>query len=943
MELSLKDQTINALKVLYDPRQQSELKSEANTFLLQFQQRLEAWQIADYLLRDPNQGLEVKIFMAQTLKSKIKNDLLDLDSNSVKSLRDSLIEIIEAHQQAPDHLLTQLCLSLALLAIQLKEWQNVVPGLIQLWSNNMANLRSLLLFLTVLPQEINSIYGFKTLSDYEFRDQSDKLLADNSKVVLDILLKIIESEENKNDRVYQKVFDCLQSWLKSGDIAINDLENSYLLDLIFNCLITKPQLFDISCEVICGIIYETRDVDSSKVVIQEINNKISELLNYVKRHELPEDILQGLVRIFSEAGEAYLEIIVKFPELFQHLLEGIVECIKKCPINSLSTTFGFYYSFSQALNDDKYMEKRELFIPFFEATLSAIISRLQLPRNDSDWSLEEMDQFKDFRHEIGYILKDCATVLGVDRALSAPYTILTQQLQYPVDKIYEHWQEIEAVLFALRSLGSEISRRDKIVLDVINVLPNLPPHPKLRRTATLIISNYAEWIALHPNLLPFLLTYCSEGLSDKEIAPAAALSICYLGQFCGKDMTQHLSALVELYKQYESTLEKYDLLELTGAIGFVLKHIPQENYAEALTSIIDPILAKLQTYISNEAQLSSNVEELNFYLDRLCKIIANGLVSFNNNEHPALTYIHQMWNLLEHLLEKYHAHPTISEVLASVFVKIIESLAPHNLPYLSSFSNAIVESFKYSESAVYIWVVRKIFVAYFKTNKYEAFDLVKRTSELTFGIVSRAYHVDRVPQIIEDFCYLLSSIVKRSKSEVFSLPIFETLFEFYYATLDMHESHGLGATFESFILILNTLLAEVNHKKNDEHCQQIVALTSNYGQAIIGRLILNSIEYYSVYELHDACEIIGLLAELNREKIVHWLQLAFLNIKDSPFALPKDPSIPSPALRGLLDQASEKVHYGDFRKFKLKLTRFLKGYRHKNNEEDEERQVRFAQ
>jgi transportin-3 len=54
---------------------------------------------------------------------------------------------------APRILIRQLCLSLADLLLQLPEWTNAVPGMIERFGQSPETVPVLLEFLTVLPQE----------------------------------------------------------------------------------------------------------------------------------------------------------------------------------------------------------------------------------------------------------------------------------------------------------------------------------------------------------------------------------------------------------------------------------------------------------------------------------------------------------------------------------------------------------------------------------------------------------------------------------------------------------------------------------------------------------------------------------------------------------------------------------------------------------------------
>lgn len=68
-------QLLNALNALYhhnDPK----VKDEADRWLEQWQQSVEAWSVADGVLHDPNSNLEAQYFCAQTLRTKVGSSFL---------------------------------------------------------------------------------------------------------------------------------------------------------------------------------------------------------------------------------------------------------------------------------------------------------------------------------------------------------------------------------------------------------------------------------------------------------------------------------------------------------------------------------------------------------------------------------------------------------------------------------------------------------------------------------------------------------------------------------------------------------------------------------------------------------------------------------------------------------------------------------------------------
>jgi transportin-3 len=113
-----------------------------------------AWNITTQLIRMPNANTETKVFAAQTFRQKIELDIQDLDTSSLAQLRDSLIQLCHTYKDSKS-ICTQLCISLADLAIQMPSWENPVQYMINSFANSPETTPLLLEFLEVLPEELS--------------------------------------------------------------------------------------------------------------------------------------------------------------------------------------------------------------------------------------------------------------------------------------------------------------------------------------------------------------------------------------------------------------------------------------------------------------------------------------------------------------------------------------------------------------------------------------------------------------------------------------------------------------------------------------------------------------------------------------------------------------------------------------------------------------------
>jgi transportin-3 len=126
----------------------------------------------------------------------------------------------------------------------------------------------------------------------------------------------------------------------------------------------------------------------------------------------------------------------------------------------------------------------------FTTLVTLIIKHFTYPEDMDGWTAGDRDEFRDFRHDIGDCVKDSVTVIGELDALLVPLNILSNVGEGG------RWQEFEAPLFCLRSMGGKISEDEgEVVPKMMGFLPQLPSHPKITYAVILVIGRYSGWTA----------------------------------------------------------------------------------------------------------------------------------------------------------------------------------------------------------------------------------------------------------------------------------------------------------------------------------------------------------------------------------------------------------------------------------------------------------------
>lgn len=384
-----------------------------------------------------------------------------------------------------------------------------------------------------------------------------------------------------------------------------------MLDLIFQGLQNEAS-FDSAVDCICNLVQETREVDESLDCIKVLYPKIIALRpSLAASAEDDIDSFRGYTRIFAETGEAWTVLIARMPKEFRELVETIAEVCARDPEREvIAITFNFWYELKNYLVLEIYMDARLQLADVYQTLVEIIIRHLRYPKPengneqdlfDGDRELEE--NFREFRHQIGDVLKDCCEVLGPEECLGKAF----QQVQAwvtrysangatPSVKITD-WQDLEAALFAMRAMGRMVPPDEKrVVPQIMNLLIQLPEHEKVRYAATLVLGRYTRWTALHPEYLEAELNYITSGFQgqSQDVERAAAMALKFFCQDCSQLLTSYLPILHPFYEKIAPNLPLQSLHEVTEGVAHVIAALPHNQIYDSLKMFCDPIIARLQ-------------------------------------------------------------------------------------------------------------------------------------------------------------------------------------------------------------------------------------------------------------------------------------------------------------------------------------------------------------
>ncbi|KAL8709300.1 MAG: hypothetical protein Q9220_005893 [cf. Caloplaca sp. 1 TL-2023] len=926
-------------------------KSQAHEYLEKFQKSQEAWPKTHALLSSSDTTAEAKLFAATTLKGKIIYDLDQLPRESLWSLRDSILSLLYSFREGPRPIRTQLCVCLANLAIQMLAWKDVLARVGSTLGNSAGDC--ILEFLKVLPEEVTE--GRKiNLTEDELAERTKELLQDNATQVLKLLNQYARSSTTAASN--PRLFECISSWLR--EIPVADVINSPLFDAIINAL-SQDVSFEAAVDCICTILRDTREVDESIEIIQIIYPKLVSLQPKISDLAASGDLetYKGLTRIFAEAGEAWVVMIARLPAEFRGLVESILECcVRDQDRDAIALTFLFWFELKQILTLEKYKQARIQYADIFGKLVDVMIKHLEFPSADGtneadlfDGDREQEEKFREFRHQMGDVLKDCCDVITVTECLGKAFNLIqrwvTKYGSQATSISVPRWQELEAPLFSMRAMGRMVSPEESVVLpQVVPLIVQIPNHDKLRFQAIMALARYTDWTAQHPEFLEPQLEFVIAAFdhSSKEVVTAAALAFKFFGTDCRKLLEGHVT---QLHPFYESVLDKLlpaSQEEITEGVACIISAQPPNNVYNSFKLYCDPIIKRLMNS-ANEAKSVPGDESrlaLEDYL-QLITIFVQNIQPYVSpkEENPAVKYCQEILPVLYAIAENFTRSTPILERVCRCWRYMVLSYRTAILPLLPTLAQQLASGFENSRQGCFLWATDSVLREFAAGTEFvdaatsQAIYSFFEQQALAFLRIMNDLPAEDLPDVIEDFFRLLIDALIYYHQQLLLSPVCEHIFSASLSALTLQQEPPLIAALHflrdflsygtdhpnSSNLDHDDLQTPHNSPQNQAAVKQIA---SSQGEALVQRIMTGMMFTFPRDCLQDASGVLLSLFEVAPQETALWVNRT---IEMLPVG-----SIRAGEANRLMNGVSVRVQAGDFRKVRALLQDFTTSYRRRN-------------
>lgn len=763
--------------------------------------------------------------------------------------------------------------------------------------------------------------------------------------VNDVLTAVVAAATNP------RLYECTASWLR--EIPVIDVVKSPLLDKTI-AAIDDPRSFDAAVDCLCTIYKDTRDVDESKAIITALFPKVMALRPKIQEAAEAEDndLMKGITRLFAEAGEAWVVLIARMPKDFRPLVEAVLECcLRDQDREAIAITFNFWFELKQYITLDKYVEARASLADLYSQLVDVMIKHLQFPTPEDgnetdlfDGDREQEDKFREFRHTMGDVLKDCCEAIGVTECLGKAFVRIqhwgqTYGAQASGTRV-PHWQELEAPLFALRAMGGMVSPEESTILpQVIPLLTTVPDHDKLKFQAIMALARYTEWTAQNPEVLEAQLNYVISGFSHKspEVVQASALAMRFLGQDCAKLLGDHIPQLQQFYDGVLDKLKPSSQEEITEGVAAVVAVQPVPKIYASMKLFCDPVMNRIVSH-AEQAKDDDGEKVVADYLGLINTFVqyVNPYVG-PNEENPAVKYCREVLPVLSDIAKHFTKSIPILERVCKCWRNMVVSYRTAMAPLLGELATAIAEGYQASKQGCFLWatdaVIREFsYGAEFVDQSISdnVFAFFAQQATVFFRILTDLDAVE-LPDMIEDFFRLAADAVRYYPAKTLTSDLAEPMVKASLTALTLHSMEPIIAALHFLRDVLDfgydspptSSLGNNRQQRTPPEIQNAIKrILSITGQEMVQRVMTGMMFSFPEDVYPDASGVLLSLFHIVPQAAAQW-------VGNTLQLLPQGTLKPAEANK-LMTGIAEKLQQNEVRKVRVLVQDFTNSYRRRN-------------
>ncbi|CAG0883896.1 unnamed protein product [Cyprideis torosa] len=895
-----------AIQALYHSKEPS-ASEQASKWLGDLQSSVHAWRVADQLLH-AKLSLETCYFAAQTMRSKMQVSFYELPPESHASLRDSLLQHLACvTNETNPVIITQLCLALSDLALQMTNWPDPLTTLFP-----QLTPLTLLEVATLLPQELgNRILKINRARNSEMLDHFEKV----APVVLDFLVSsaviqrffhsrdVCGAPTNSSGQWGHHSAGLGKNATVNGAVAtlghVGPMEESALCPRALACLGTwcpfikgegigklRP-LLDKAFGILamtegCSSVTHERAADTICDALRMIEKcppdreefawyllkKVGELTTAYQITLQTEDMdrSMNLCRVFVELAESLLDKLISHPnhELGTFdTLELVLLVVDHPDYDVAKITFPFWYRLSEDVYQSEIQILNDAVRPFIERLISSLIKHISLEPDMMD-VLSENDDFYEFRQRASDLVKDVVFIVGSVNCFRALFSQLHSQPP-------PSWEATEAALFVMQSVArSLLPSESEVVPGVVTAILSLPDetHVAVKQTSLILLGELCDWLEKHPERIEPSLLFLSRSLHVPKLAAAAAHSIQLICSSCRDLMGPHAEGILQVLSALDALPLPADAANgLIKGAATILSRLSPDAIQAAAKGIVSMQTAALTKTLQNG---DHNRTDPVMWLDRLTTIFRHLNPQLQSDQaHPCSQVVSETLPVVCRVLEVYQPSTTVSERACRCLRFAVRCLGPGGaqlcLPHISPLLANLYPVTKHS-CLIYLSSVLVDVYGTEKKNQENLRTLIETVLPPALELIS----VDGIrmqADTVDDLFRLATRIVQRCPAVFLTSGSRDAMMELALATVSLDHKDANASLMKFWVEL-------IRGGKSDEEKEAISQLLANHGARLVSSILDACLFALPSFMIPDLADVVMDLMEKDRTHFCHWLEAA---------------------------------------------------------------------
>lgn len=864
-------------------------KEKASAWLGTLQRSVHAWTISDELLRC-KVDVETCYFAAQTMRSKIQYAFHELPVSAQASLKDSILEHIGHVNEATNQvIITQLCLALADLALQMATWTNAVTELITRFGDNIHHVPPLLEILTVMPEEVNS----RSLRlGANRRTEIHDNFNDAAPLVLQLLCVCMDNYSS-DPRILVRVMRCLGSWFNIGALPTTDVAHSKLLTNVFQALIspqTPSMVHEAATDSVCAAllmadkltqnVHSHPHADLAKALHQGVLTLAESYHMSVAQEDIDKSI--NYSRIFTELAESHLEVMVERQRQGLStdtredlgILDLILICVGHHDYEVAEISFNFWYRLSEKLYKEDDPRLNDIFGPYIERLIIALCKHCQL-EPDHEGNPDEGDDFSEFRFRVSDLIKDVVFVVGSANSFRQLFKNLQAQSNQAT------WDVFEASLFVMSAMAKSVSpTENEIVCQVVEAILSLPDnvHTAVKHTSTQLVGELCEWIEKHPQTLEPILNFLLSRMQQPKLSNVAATALHKICSTCRDQMGAHFQGIIQIIQAMDTfNISNDAAIGLLKGASLILSRMPHDKIADGLRQLCVIQLTPLAQVVQNaETVKDGSKGDPTIWLDRMAAIFRNLNVTVTNGQlHPCQPLVQEMWPLLSSTCSKYQTDVRIIERCCRCIRFMIRCVGKQSAPMLEPLVKQIVQLYQLHQHSCFLYLGSILVDEYGNEEGcvHGLLEMLHAFCGPTFKILDETDGLRGHPDTVDDLFRLCTRFIQRATVPFLQSAVLKSILNCAMVACTI-EHRDANASVMKFIEDVVKCSRTKEDSDDFELRRSLVRIIINEnGQQLVSNIINACIFCLPSYMVPDAADVIFELMLFDRPAVCVWLEV----------------------------------------------------------------------